>query len=71
MATTKETLRELVERLTDEQAQEVLDYTRWLLTEGEGEEFSASDLAAVRRGLADIQAGRLRPWEEVRRELES
>lgn len=30
---------------------------------------SAEDLAAVRRGLADVKAGRVVPWETLRREL--
>ena len=33
MATTREQIRELAERLKDEDAQEVLDYMRWLIEE--------------------------------------
>ncbi|BDG59806.1 hypothetical protein [Caldinitratiruptor microaerophilus] len=68
MATTKEDLHALVDRLTNDQAQELLEYARWLLGE-EDDRLSADDLAAVKRGLADIRAGRVRPWEEVRRTL--
>lgn len=30
---------------------------------------TVEDLAAIRRGLADIKAGRVVPWETLRREL--
>ena len=30
---------------------------------------SSETLEAIRRGLADVDAGRSRPWEEVRKEL--
>lgn len=36
---------------------------------GEDDELSAEDLEAVRRGLADIQAGRYVRWEDLRESL--
>lgn len=48
---------------------------RWLEGPDDGDNLAADrlsteDLAAVRRGLKDIAAGRLVPWAQLRRELE-
>jgi predicted transcriptional regulator len=34
------------------------------------ESLSRADLAAIRRGLADIRGGRVVPWESLLREIE-
>lgn len=45
MATTKEKIRELAERLKDEDAQEVLDYMRWLIEERDTDPLSDQERA--------------------------
>lgn len=44
---------------------------RWLEGADSGDDYlSADDLAAIRRGLEDIKAGRVVPWEQLRTELQ-
>lgn len=69
MTAAKQLLHEVIERLTDEQAISVLAYAKSLLGESEVDIPSVDDLEAIKRGLADIRAGRVRSWEDLRDEL--
>lgn len=44
-------------------------FSRESLVEWLGCELSRDDLAAVKRGIEDISAGRAVPWEALRKEL--
>ena len=67
MRTAKEELRELVERLNDEDTAEALDYLRWL--ESPGETLSEEELAQVREGEADIARGEYATLADLTRSL--
>ena len=69
MTATKQLLHEVIERLTEEQAISVLAYAKSLLGESGVDIPSEDDLEAIKRGLADIRAGRVRSWEDLRDEL--
>ena len=53
--TAKEQLRELIERLSDEEAAELLDEVRWLVEETET--LSETEMASVLEGEAEIARG--------------
>lgn len=70
MATTREQIRELAERLKDEDAQEVLDYMRWLIEERDTDPLSDQERADLdeaekeraRGGGESLAKVKPRPW---------
>lgn len=65
--------REELYRLIASLPSDKLPLARRLLLElqdGNDDELEPEELAALEPGLEDIKAGRTRPWDEVRRELE-
>lgn len=66
MRTVKERLKGVVDKLSDEDAAQVLRFTRWLRGE-EGEVLTPGEYKALDRGLAQLRAGKARPWREIRR----
>ncbi|MBI3693735.1 MAG: hypothetical protein HY238_02685 [Acidobacteria bacterium] len=70
MMTTKEVLHRMVDELPDDQAElarQILEDLRDAADAG-GEPLDAEALASLHRGLADIQAGRVKPLEQYERE---
>jgi hypothetical protein len=79
--TTKERLHQLVDGLSETEADEALQYiasrhedkdgfTRWLATRPEDDEpLTPQDKEAIAQGRADLAAGRLTPLGEIKREL--
>ena len=70
MATTKEALRELVERLSEEDARELLDYARWLAGEEDPEPLSSREKTELAEAEAERAAGGGEEWTKVKRHLE-
>lgn len=68
--TTWEALRRLVDELPDSKLATALQLVESLREGEEGERLSPEDLEAVRRGLEDIRAGRVKRLEDLRRELD-
>lgn len=66
MNKSKEMLKEMASKLSEEDAAEVLRFARWLRGE-EGEELTRSEIKAVERGKAQIKAGQAYRWREVQR----
>lgn len=65
--TVKQALREWIDRMSDEEAAELLDRLEWEATDEE--ELTPEELEVVRKGLAEIARGETVPAEEVYREL--
>lgn len=66
MATTKETLQELIKRLNEKEAQEVLEYTRWLLAEKDTNPLTDDERKAIDAGRAARARGEGDDWDQVR-----
>jgi hypothetical protein len=81
LVTTKERLHQLVDGLSETEADEALEYivsrhedrdgfTRWLASHPEDDEpLTPQDEEAIAQGRADTAAGRLTSLEEIKREL--
>jgi len=69
MATTRDQIRELAERLKDEDAQEVLDYMRWLLKEVDTDPLSDEERADIEESKAERARGGGESLEKVKRDL--
>lgn len=69
MATTKEQIRELTERLKDEDAREVLDYMRWLIEETDTEPLSDQERADIEESKAERARGGGESLAKVKRDL--
>lgn len=69
MATTKEQIRELTERLKDEDAQEVLDYMRWLIEETDTEPLTNRERAELTEAEAEEAQGGGESLDKVKRNL--
>ena len=65
--TIKEELHRLVDVLDEQDAQEALDYIRWLA--GPDEELSPEELALVRKGEEQIERGEYVTLDELKRRL--
>ena len=65
---TKDELHQLVDRLDEDAAGELLEYAQWLSAE-EDEPLSEDELARVREGEAAIAAGDYVRLEDLRRDL--
>ena len=63
--TAKESLREIVETLTEEEAEQLLDYLNML---ADPDELTAEELEAVRRGQQAAERGDYVTLEEWRRQ---
>jgi len=63
--TVKEELHSLVDLLDDEDAEEALDYLRWLASDSET--LSEDDWAAVREGEAQVARGEYTTLAELHR----
>ena len=61
----KEQLHRLVDELPEEEAERLLSDLD--LSGTADTQLSQEDLAAIRRGLEDVRAGRITPREEIRR----
>ena len=64
---TKESLHALVDSLTDEEADQLLELA--LTDFGPAEPLSEADIASIRRGLEDVAHGRVFTTEEVIRHV--
>jgi predicted transcriptional regulator len=64
---TKESLHALVDSLTDEEADQLLELA--LTDFGPAEPLNEADIASIRRGLEDIARGRVFTTEEVLRHV--
>lgn len=64
---TKEALHELVDSLSEEDAEELLNIASWSF--GEPEPFTDEDVASIQRGLDDAAAGRVFTTDEVLRHV--
>ncbi|MCA9825763.1 MAG: hypothetical protein KC482_04010 [Dehalococcoidia bacterium] len=60
---TKESLHTLVDALTDEEADQLLEFA--LMDLGPTEPLSEDDIASIRRGLEDARLGRTLTTEEL------
>lgn len=69
MATTKEQIRELAERLKDEDAREVLDYMRWLLEETDTDPLTDEERAGLVEAEEERARGGGENWQKVKRDL--
>jgi hypothetical protein len=69
MATTKEKIRELAERLKDEDAQEVLDYMRWLIEERDTDPLSDQERADLDEAEKERARGGGESLAKVKRDL--
>ena len=69
MATTREQIRELAERLKDEDAQEVLDYMRWLIEERETDPLSDQERADLDEAEKERARGGGESLAKVKRDL--
>jgi hypothetical protein len=71
-STVKERLHELVDLIDDDIGmEEALDYLRWLALEQDDDDpLTEEDWARIRESEAAIAAGRVTPWEEVKRQLD-
>lgn len=59
----KEELRQLVDRLTDDDAADALDYVRWLTSEAEA--LSPAELTAAQDGEEEIARGEYVTLEDL------
>jgi predicted transcriptional regulator len=64
---TRESLHKLIDVLSEEDADALLEHA--LASFGEPEPLSEDDIASIRRGLEDAEAGRLITTEELLRRL--
>jgi hypothetical protein len=69
MATTKDRIRELAERLKDEDAQEVLDYMRWLIEERDTDPLSDQERADLDEAEKERARGGGESLAKVKRDL--
>lgn len=69
MATTKEQIRELTERLKDEDAREVLDYMRWLIEERDTDPLSDQERADLAEAEKERARGGGESLAKVKRDL--
>ncbi len=67
-STTRAQLQALVEKLTEEDIAELLDYTRWLLAD-EDDELTPEELARADEGREQIEQGRYVTLAELRQRL--
>lgn len=67
--TTREDLHHLVDELGEVEANELLEYARWLAAE-EDEPLTEEELARVEAGEAEIRRGEYVTLEDVKRRLE-
>ena len=63
--TAKEELTDLVGHLSESDARSVLEPLRWEQTHG-NVSLTLDDVAAIKRGLADAEAGRITPHAAVK-----
>jgi hypothetical protein len=66
MNVARKKVRDMAERLTDEDAAEVVRFIRWLSGD-DAETLTPAENDSLDRGIAQAKAGRTRPWREVRR----
>ncbi len=69
MATTREQIRELAERLKEEDAREVLDYMRWLIEETDTDPLSDQERADIEESKAERARDGGESLEKVKRDL--
>ena len=69
MATTREQIRELAERLKDEDTQEVLDYMRWLIEERDTDPLSDQERADLDEAEKERARGGGESLAKVKRDL--
>lgn len=65
--TVRDELRQIIDRLSDEQASELLDEIRWMLLDEET--LPAEQLAEVLEGKAEIARGEWVDWDDLRKQL--
>lgn len=69
MATIKEQICELIERLDEKKAREALDYVRWLIQDVDTEPLTDEERAGLAEAQEELARGSGEDWKKVKRGL--
>lgn len=70
MSVERKELHHLVDVLSDKEFSAAKRYLEFLVTIHDSEFVSAEDWASIHRGLSEIQAGDVVPWDDLRQDLQ-